>query len=54
MKLILKSRNDIDIRLLVNLTRFIEDHCLGRVCAIGRGAVLTRAFSKGNFSSLLV
>jgi hypothetical protein len=41
MKLILKSRNDIDIRLLVNLKRSIEDHCIARVCTIGRGGVLT-------------
>ena len=49
---------DIDITLLVNLRRFIEDHCIVRSCAVERGGALThkhfQMMLKGNFRNLLV
>lgn len=47
---------DVDIGLLVNLTKFIEDECIARLCSMGRGGALThkhfQMVLKGNFTSL--
>lgn len=44
---------DVDIGLLVNLRKFIEDECM---CSMGRGGALThnhfQMFVNGNFISL--
>lgn len=49
---------DVDIVLLMNLRRLIEDHCIARLCFVERGGALThkhfQMMVKGNFSSLLV
>ena len=49
---------DVDVGLLVNLRRFIEDHCFAGLCSVERGGALThkhfQMMVKGNFTSLLV